>query len=149
MNKLTTGQTLDKILKYCLESSDDFKYLSDIQKDLFPESDEKEINNLLEKLENIAIIEIDSYASKIQVNKSTVKTFLDQGGFTKIEKQEKLDHQKMEYKENLEEKLALSNIRANDLNEKNSIYNIIGLAANIVFGVINICLLVWQILSSE
>lgn len=59
------------------------------------------------------------------------------------------ENRKTRYKEELENKLALSNIRANELNEKNSKYNNIGLIINIVLGFINVSLLIWQIKSTE
>jgi len=156
MDELTTGQILDKILKYCLINKNDFFNENVLIKNLLPELNKDEITILLDKIKNsprnVADARIGRDISSIQANGLTEK-FLEQGGFTEIEKQEKLKEQKIKEREDLEFDLAKSNLESNKLNKeiakknaKNEKSNRFTTWINITIGLINAGLLIWQIL---
>src|SRR5690606_401942 len=71
--------------------------------------------------------------------------FHKQGGFKALyaDLKEKRERDKLEFK------LAESNIRANELNEKTAKRNKRDTAINILLGIINIVILIWQGLKTE
>ena len=82
------------------------------------------------------------------------------GGWLKYlsdkEKQDKAQELKIRERENLELDLAKSNLEANKLNKKiakknakNEKFNRISTILNIIIGILNIGLLIWQILKAE
>tara|TARA_R110002126_G_scaffold290629_2_gene448049 strand:+ start:2204 stop:2647 length:444 start_codon:yes stop_codon:yes gene_type:complete len=73
-----------------------------------------------------------------------IESFLKNGGFTKIEA-DKLEKINKDNKiKDTEFKLAESNIKANELNEKNSSWNKWFSIGNIIIGLLNILILIWQ-----
>lgn len=78
-----------------------------------------------------------------------VNDFLKNGGFTELEKQEKerlINENKLK---DLELKLAKSNIAANKLNKKVAKRNRRETIINIILGLLNIGILIWQLLKAE
>ena len=148
MKTITTGETLDSILQYCLDNEKQgYIGLNTLQKELLTDLNEDEILLLLERIESaynkIAEVVLSEYTTLIKANGLT-KRFLDDGGYTLIE-QEELDETEREKKhKELEFKLAESNIRANEINEKVAKRNKRETIINIILGLINIGILIWQ-----
>lgn len=73
-----------------------------------------------------------------------IESFLKNGVFTKIERIEKEKTIKEKEIKKIELNLAKSNIKANKLNEKNSCFNKWTTIVNIIIGLLNIGILIWQ-----
>jgi len=124
-----------------------FTYKS-LNKSLFPELNIDQVkflidNIILEKPELIKRIENFLDNDLIQPT-GLINDFLNNGGFSKLEKQKKeklIDIKKLK---DLEYKLAKSNIRANEINEKVAKRNKRETIINIILGLINIGLIIWQ-----
>ncbi|WP_291866605.1 hypothetical protein [Maribacter sp.] len=107
----------------------------------FNESDMKEFERLVSIIEKYDCAKVNpvGFESPLSVSKnSKTLQFIKQGGFRKL--YENLEKEKE--RENIEFKLAESNIKANELNEKNSKRNLFFAILNIVIGIINIYILV-------
>lgn len=86
----TKGKAKDEILKYCLKNKSFIPY-TDLAKKLFPETDKKLVNLLLKEFdlhfEKVADTMENGRTMFISSNERTAH-FLENGGFTKIEKDE-------------------------------------------------------------
>ncbi|MBA0885145.1 hypothetical protein [Flavobacterium undicola] len=147
------SQIKDAILKYCLKerADDNFTIATEVIKDVFPEMTNQEILYYISEIGKHPDIIIDYFDHNetylIQVD-ITTKKFIEKGGFSKIE-------EKKIKKEKFEIKLAESNLAANKLNKKiakqnlkNEKNNKITTWINILIGIINIGLLIWQVLKA-
>ncbi len=152
---MNENQIKDKILEYCIEK-DTHVTAYEIHQNLFPNISEEEIEDIFAELKNnerpVGDIRISQYNSIIIADGRT-KSFLDNGGFTEIERISKVQYEKDVEIENLELELAKSNIEANKLNKKvakenakNEKRNQISTWINIGIGILNIGILIWQIL---
>jgi len=86
---ITEGQAKDLILKYALKNGDKTISAHEIQKEVLPEITEDEVEFLFEKIQNtddkVADVKISEWNCLITATGIT-KRFIDQGGFTKSEK---------------------------------------------------------------
>ena len=136
------------ILELCKKSSPniDFKYLRDNWIKGFNEkfllSDRDELIRLSSIIESFDCAEIfnDSFSPIFIKRNSKTLQFEKQGGF----KNEYLKLVEKSRIENIELKLAESNIKANKLNKKVAKRNKNETIINIIIGLINIGILIWQ-----
>ena len=151
---MSESQIKDAILEFCLKdgTNDNFMMITEIIESAFPQMTHEEMMYYIVEIEEYhdhLIIDRfehnDTYV--IQVNMTT-KKFIEKGGFSRIE-------EKKIKKEEYEFQLAESNLAANKLNKKiakqnlkNEKNNKITTWINVVIGVINIGLLVWQVLKN-
>lgn len=147
----------DKILEYSLSKGfGEPSSAYEISKNLLPNKSEEEIEHIFKEMQDHSnsVLEfiLTNDASLIIPNIST-KLFLEKGGFKELEKTERNKEENHLQKEELENKLAISNIKANKLskkiakqNIKNDRQNQLFTRINIGIGLINIGLLIWQIL---
>jgi hypothetical protein len=88
--KITEGMAKDLILEYALSKQADFISAYEIQKELFPELSEDEVELLFDKIQNtsdkVADVRISEHNCLINATGIT-KRFIEQGGFTKSEKE--------------------------------------------------------------
>lgn len=147
------SQIKDTILKYCLKegSDDNFTIVTEVIRDTFPEMTNQEMLYYITEIGRHPNIIIDYFDYNdtylIQVD-ITTKKFIEKGGFSKIE-------EKKIKKEEFEFELAKSNLAANKLNKKiakrnlkNEKNNKVTTWINIVLGIINIGLLIWQVIKA-
>lgn len=157
---MSESQIKDAILKYCLKdgTDDNFMIASEIIRDVFPEMTNEEMMYYISEIIKHPDIIIDYFNHNetyiIKVDIKSLK-FIENGGFTKIEEIEIQNIKKRLLIENFELALAESNLAANKLNKKiakqnfkNEKSNKITTWINIVIGIINIGLLVWQVVKS-
>jgi hypothetical protein len=154
---MSNSEIKDKILEYSLSKGfDEHSSANEISKELFLDKSEEEIEHIFLEIQNdsnsIVEIILTDDASLIIPNIAT-KLFLEKGGYTELEKIEINKVKISIQKENLETELAISNIKANKLNRKiakqnikNEKQNQLATRINIVIGLINIGLLIWQTL---
>lgn len=153
---ISEGNALDMILNYCLEQAEKPITPYVLQKNLFSSLNIDEIKLLLKRIENaadkLADVRFGEHNTIILSNGITER-FLKNGGFTGIEKENEIASQKRTKKEEIESQLAISNLRANELNEKiaiandkNEKQNRIATWINVGIGIVNIVLLIWQLL---
>ncbi|RKE90262.1 hypothetical protein [Ichthyenterobacterium magnum] len=134
-----------------------------IKRDLFPELNTDQINNLIDEMESInskVFNRLHKARNKPIEPNGLTQLFLDDGGFRLIKKNliiKKQENVKQREKEtkllDLEVRLAKSNIEANKLNKrvakinkKNESKNMIATWLNVLFALINIGIVVWQAL---
>ena len=147
---MSESEIKDAILEFCLKdgTDDNFIIITEIIDDLFPKMSHEEMMYYIFEIEKHPEFVIDRFEFNdtytIKVNIAT-KKFMEKGGFSKIE-------ENRIKKESFEFELAESNLAANKLNKKiakqnlrNEKKNRITTWINIVIGIINIALLVWQI----
>jgi hypothetical protein len=88
--EITEGNAKDLILEYALSKPDDFISAYKIQKEVLPELSEDEVMFLFEKIQStsdkVADIRISEHNCLINATGIT-KRFIEQGGFTKSEKE--------------------------------------------------------------
>lgn len=153
---ISEGMAKDMILSYCLEHHEKPIALSILQKTLFPSLTTDEVKLLLKKIDDtndqVADVRFGEHNTLI-LSTGITKRFLDNGGFTAVEKNNELEIQRRQKKEDLEIELAISNLEANKLNAqiavahaKNEKHNRFATWTNIGIGIINIGLLIWQLL---
>lgn len=116
---------------------------------------ELEFERLLTVIEHYDVAQVNrnnTTWNTIEPNRNTLK-FQKQGGFKCLFQEELKRIENENKREKLENELTISNIEANKLNreiaaknEKNEKQNKIERYINIFMGVINVCLLLWQIL---
>lgn len=86
---VTEGEAKDRILEYSLTKFEQHIHAAEIQEEVFPDLTEHEVKFLIEKIDrnssDIAEIGINEYNCLIKSNPIT-KRFLENGGFTKLEK---------------------------------------------------------------
>jgi hypothetical protein len=88
--EVSNGEAKDRILKYILENNDRIIHASEINEKVLTGTSLAEIEILLERMltvDKIAEIVISDYSHCIRANKLT-EVFINQGGFTKVEKDE-------------------------------------------------------------
>lgn len=147
------SQIKDTTLKYCQKegSDDNFTIVTEVIRDTFPEMTNQEMLYYITEIGRHPNIIIDYFDYNdtylIQVD-ITTKKFIEKGGFSKIE-------EKKIKKEEFEFELAKSNLAANKLNQKiakpnlkNEKNNKVTTWINIVLGIINIDLLIWQVIKA-
>ena len=101
-----------------------------------------------ERIELLEVKKVNGYRFSVFPT-GLIESFLKNGGFTKIE-EDKIEKTNKDNKiKETEFKLAKSNIKANELNEKNSKFNKWTTIFNIIIGLLNIGLLIWQILKAK
>lgn len=130
-----------KILKYLFENdNNEFMKIVGIEKDSVL------LNDKIVELKELNLIEYElvSDKPKIDNNGESFKEF-----FTKNPYLCKITFEGKKYLQNIESfiteiKLAKSNIKANNLNEKNSSFNKWTNIVNIILGIINVSLLIYQ-----
>ena len=87
---ITEGNAKDLILKHALKNPEDFISSQEIHKKILPEISIDEVELLFEKIQNtidkVADVRISEYNCLINATGIT-KTFIEQGGFTKTEKE--------------------------------------------------------------
>jgi len=146
MKTITTGETLDSILQFCLDN-EGYNSLSTLQKELLPDLNKDEITLLIGRIDSAynKIADVISPESNplIKANGLT-KRFLDDGGYTLREQEDESELEQEKRHKELEYKLAESNIRANEINEKVAKRNKTTTIINIILGLINIGLIIWQ-----
>jgi len=145
----------DLILKTMISSGEINPYFTykSLNDSLFPELNIDQVkflidNIILKRPELINRIESILDNDLIQPT-GLVNDFLKNGGFTELEKQEKerlINENKLK---DLELKLAKSNIAANKLNKKVAKRNRRETIINIILGLLNIGILIWQLLKAE
>src|SRR5690606_30800639 len=116
-----------------------------LKEKLFPNLNVDEVEFLIkeiirEKPELIKIEKVIGFPFTV-VATGLIEPFLKKGGFTKIEKDLENEQIKKTEREKIEFKLSESNIRANELNAKNSKFNRWATITNIFIGILNIGLL--------
>jgi replicative superfamily II helicase len=125
--------------------------VTEVIRDTFPEMTNQEMLYYITEIGRHPNIIIDYFDYNdtylIQVD-ITTKKFIEKGGFSKIE-------EKKIKKEEFEFELAKSNLAANKLNKKiakrnlkNEKNNKVTTWINIVLGIINIGLLIWQVIKA-
>lgn len=75
--------------------------------------------------------------------------FVQQGGYEQIEKEQEVQIQREERKKRLELELAESTISANHINAQNSKFNRFATIVNILIGMLNIGLLIYQLITAK
>ena len=102
---LTEGQAKDLILNYCMKNKGGYISSDEIRKNLFPNSTRDIVNLLIDKIDNSydSILDIKSNERSRYIRSNGVtKVFLEQGGYTQSEKEEKILAKKEEEKQRLE-----------------------------------------------
>ena len=148
MKTISKGEALDLILQYCLDKTEkEYVSLNELQTEVLTDVNEDIILLLLERIENstdkIAEVIISEYTTVIRATGLTER-FLEQGGFTASKKKEQAELEQEKKHKYLEFKLAESNIRANKLNVRIAKRNKRETIINIILGLINIGILIWQ-----
>jgi len=148
MKTISKGEALDLILQYCLEKTEkEYVSLNELQTEVLTDVNEDIIIMLLERIKNshdkIAEVIMSEHTTVIRASGLTER-YLEQGGFTASEKREQAELEQEKKHKDLEFKLAESNIRANELNEKIAKRNKRETIINIILGLINIGILIWQ-----
>ncbi|KGL59032.1 hypothetical protein [Polaribacter sp. Hel1_85] len=140
-----------KILKHLSENNNG--KLIDISE---IEENKEQLKSVIKDLKEREFIETEPYPPNVKINDGWVSA----GDSEKPEKC-KIKFLGIEYLDNLERSiielnLAESNIKANNLNkniakknEKNEKFNKFSTISNIIIGLLNVGLLIWQILKSE
>ncbi len=158
--KLSEAEAADMILSALLDSEKEYLTIEEIKKDVF--NDDLHYDMVLhvvkvmnQKASQFFKIEFGKNVDYIEKNGLT-DSLKSNGGFSKIFENEESQKNLDEERENLERELAKSNLEANKLNKKiakrnikNQKINRITTWINVVIGLINIGLLVWQILKDD
>ena len=157
--ELSQGKLKDLMLKYSFSGNGIPVSSTEISRELLTEINFDRIRFMLKEISetnpDIADIKMGEYETYIGANGLT-QNFLDEGGFSISELIYKENLKKQSERENLELELAKSNLEANELNKKNAEQNKrneksnrIGMWINILIGIINLGLIVWQILTKK
>lgn len=92
IDTISEGKAKDLILEYSLKNTGKMISSNEIQRELFPDSTEDEVEFLLKKIDStvdeVANVIISEYSSLISATGIT-KIFLEQGGFTCVENEKK------------------------------------------------------------
>lgn len=89
IENISEGEAKDLILKYCIDNNKGLISSNELRKELFPNDSIDLVNLLLEKIDNtydrVADVRMNSRTKYISSNGIT-SVFLEQGGFTKSER---------------------------------------------------------------
>ncbi|SEA60687.1 hypothetical protein [Bizionia paragorgiae] len=111
---ITEGQAKDLILEYALKNGDKTISAHEIQKEILPELSSDEVEFLFEKIQNttdnVADVAISEYACLITATGIT-KRFIEQGGFTKSEKETAELKEKKAEKERIDFEKSIIDLR--------------------------------------
>lgn len=152
MEEVSQPKALDTILEYCVSKDGEHIYDHQIESNVFPELNVDQIRHLFKQIDDtideIAVVNINEDTAIIRSTGMT-QTFLDQGGFVQVSLDEKNEEIESKERANIEFELAKSNIEANRLNIKVAKRNKKETVINIILGLINIGILIWQLLKPE
>lgn len=152
------GAKMDQILRI-IERSNTWIFADEMSRNSDLNLTTEEINFLLDKIISfhikVADIRRNTHGMLMTLSNSTTPKFLNGGGFLKIENENNESIKKNLDRENLELELAKSNLEANTLNkkiakknEKNEKKNQMMTWINIIIGILNLGILVWQTLKT-
>lgn len=146
---LSQGTAKDRILKYAVEQNG-FVTASKISEEVFNGGINKdEVVHLIRRIsDEIIDVKYGEWDAWIHVNGLTAN-FLEQGGYQQLEEDEIEQVKLRKRREQIEVDLAESNLKANTLNEENSRFNKRTTIINIVVGILNLGLIIYQLLFSK
>ncbi|MEO9477224.1 MAG: hypothetical protein ABJG41_16885 [Cyclobacteriaceae bacterium] len=147
---ISEGKAKDKILLYAIEHEENgFVAASELAKKVFGDGlniDEvtlliKKISNSRDEIATTQFGELNSYICATGLT----QRFLDQGGYEQLEIEEQAEVEEQKQHQNIQIELAQTTIEANRLNTRNSKFNRFTTIINILIGLINVGLLLYQL----